>query len=80
MASKNQLSKADLEYPFRIVSPTKELAPYRFKEIGVAKIMFDMIKEEGHQAILSESKVSDDMFRTKILFYSSPRSFFKRKE
>lgn len=78
--SKIKLSKLDLDYPFRIVAPSKDLPPFRFKDLGVAMTMFDLLKEEGHQAILSEIKVIDDRLKTSVIGYAAPKKVFIRKE
>lgn len=78
--SKIRLSKLDSEYPFRIVTPSKDLPPFRFKELDVAMTMFDLLKEEGHQAILSEIKVIDDRLKTSVIRYAAPKKVFIRKE
>lgn len=78
--SKIKLSKLDSEYPFRIVAPSKDLPPFRFKDLSVAMTMFDLLKEEGHQAILSEIKVIDDRLKTSVIGYAAPKKVFIRKE
>lgn len=67
---KIRLVKEDFDHPFRITAPKYSLTTLRFDNIDDATKLFENLKEEGYQAIMSF--VNTFEATCKIIGYSYP--------